>query len=74
MKQAYDLVWISFDGVVERHPYMREHVAQAIRHYRKNKSWIDGYLVLKQDRGIGIYDRDLNCLKFFLKTEESHIW
>ena len=73
MKQQYDCVWIATDGLVERHQYRRQDVAQAVLHYRKNKSWIDGYLVQKFDRGIGIYDKDMQCLKFFIKRHENHL-
>ena len=73
MKQQYDCVWIATDGLVERHPYQRSEVAQTLRHFRANKSWIDGYLVLKYDRGIGVYDRNLHCLRFFIKRHENHL-
>jgi hypothetical protein len=73
MKQQYDCVWLATDGLVERHHYMRDDIARAVVHYRKNKSWIDGYLVSKVERGFGIYDKDMNCLKFFIKRNESHL-
>lgn len=73
MKQQYDYVWIATDGLIERHPCTRQDVTQALTHYRKRRSWFFGYDVAKYDRGIGIYDKDMNCLKFFIKREESHL-
>jgi len=73
MKQQYDCVWIATDGLVERHPYRRQDVAQALTHYRKNRSLFDGYDVAKYDRGIAVFDKYMHCLKFFIKRHESHL-